>query len=348
MFIRSMHSLRAIAMLLIVAGHCLPFSVLHRDDTLLGQFVFNLISNGSSLFVLISGFFFYHVFYARFDYMIFLKVKIKNVVLPYVFLSCVVVLLFRLGQPDSRLGGFFEPQGTAFIDLYLIPFIKYLIFGGATTAYWYIPFIFLMFCLSPLHKIYAELGRTSSLFVLFVSFILSMLVHRPQYNLNVFQSLIYYQFFYLAGISLSKNYKSLSQWLVSNVFALLFVLLVANLMFSVFFPVEDLRNGTSTSTLLDRFVPFKLLEFMVIYGLFERYSALNVKTLSRFADMSFAVYFIHPIVIAGIKEHWLKFDLSLPWIQFWLSCFLVIAVCMLLAVSLKKAFGDRTRVFVGW
>ncbi|WP_345008964.1 acyltransferase [Pseudaeromonas paramecii] len=348
MFILSMHSLRAIAMLLIVAGHCFPFSFLYRDNDLWGQLVFNVISNGSSLFVLISGFFFHHVFYARFDYGRFLKKKIKNVVCPYLFLSVIVVLLFRLGQPDPRLGGFFEPQGTGIIDLYLIPFIKYLIFGGATTAYWYIPFIFLMFCLSPLHKKYADLGLVSSLVILLLSFLLSMLVHRPQYNLNVFQSLIYYQSFYLAGILFSKYYQPVSQWIVRNLHFLILVFLLCNFAMAYVYPVANLQDGTVPYTILERYVPFKLLEFFVLYGLFERFAFLNVKPLSWFADMSFAVYFIHPIVIAGIKEHWLKFDLSLPWIQFWLSCFLVIAVCMLLAVSLKKAFGDRTRVFVGW
>lgn len=348
MFILPMHSLRAIAMLLIVAGHCFPFSFLHEDNSFGGQFVFNLISNGSSLFVIISGFFFYHVFYARFDYVKFLRKKMLNVVFPYLFLSVCVVLMFRLGQPDLRLGGVFLPQGTGPVELYLIPFVKYLLLGGATTAYWYIPFIFLMFCLAPMHKKYAELRLVNGLCVLFFSFLLSMVVHRSEYNLNVFQSLIHYHFFYLAGILLSKHHQEVSQWLTRNFYYLLLALLVFDMLLSIYFPVMDLRNGSSVPTLLDRYVPFKLLEFLVLYGLFERYAALNVKPLSWFADMSFAVYFIHPIVIAGIKGHWLSFDLSLPWIQFWLSCFLVIGVSMLLAISLKKAFGDRTRVLIGW
>jgi len=336
-------------MLLIVAGHCIPFSSLANDNSFAGQVLISAIFSGSSIFVLISGFFFYHVFYSRFNYQRFLKKKIRNIVSPYLFMSIIVVVLFRLGHPDPRMGGFFQSQGDGFTATYLVPFVKYLVFGGATTAYWYIPFIFLMFCLSPLHKKFSELDIKPSLIILILSFFVSMLVLRSEYNLNVFQSLAYYHFFYLAGILFSKYYQFVSQWLVKNFYWLLLLFISADILMAYCHSSLDMQADADSVITLRRFIaPFKFLEFLVLYSFFERFPAANTKPLSWFADMSFAVYFIHPIVIAAIKEHWVHLDLMLPWLKFWLSCLLVITICMLMAFFLKKMFGDRTRLFVGW
>jgi len=85
--------LRAIAILFIVAGH--SFSV-WSIDTLPEKVLANIITGGTSLFVFISGFFFHHIFYKDFEYKVFIKRKIKKVLVPYIILSTLAFLSLSL------------------------------------------------------------------------------------------------------------------------------------------------------------------------------------------------------------------------------------------------------------
>jgi len=349
MFIRSMHSLRAIAMFLIVAGHCIPYTPISNEISLFSRMLTEVIYNGSSIFVLISGFFFYHVFYAKFNYGRFLKKKIRNIVFPYLFMSTIIVVFFRIGHEDLRMGGFFNPQGEGAFAEYLIPFVKYILFGGATTAYWYIPFIFLMFCLSPLHKKFADLKPHVNVCILLVALCVSMFVLRPENNINAFQSVVYYHFYYLAGIFFAKHYKFISEWVVSYFYCLLVFFMICAAAMGCWSLYLMRGVDIESLTMINRLtVPFKFLEFFVLYGVFEKFPTANVKPLSWFADMSFAVYFIHPIVISAFKEHWMRIEPIIPGSIFLLSCFFVIVLSLVVAFLFKKLFGDKTRVLVGW
>ena len=85
MFLSYIHSLRALAILSIVAVHCLPLFAWDRfrwQDRLL----LSLVSNGTVLFVFVAGFLFQYLSY-KFEYRRYLKSKLQNVLLPYVCVS---------------------------------------------------------------------------------------------------------------------------------------------------------------------------------------------------------------------------------------------------------------------
>lgn len=335
-------------MLLIVAGHCFPFSSLSQSDSFIGMLLINAITNGSTIFVFISGFFFYHVFYSKFNYQNFLFKKFKSVVVPYLIISTAVVLLFRLGQPDSRMGGFFSAEGAGFLEIYVFPYLKYIFFGGATTAYWFIPFIFAMFCLSPLHRKFAELNSFSAICIMLGSLLLSVFVSRPQYNLNIFHSLVYYQFYYLIGVFFAKNYKSISSWLANNYIYVFIAFISTDVAIAYYFPIQNIEDGVSQSSGLDYYVLLKMLEIMLLISLFERFSVINCKLLSHLADMSFAIYFIHPIIIGMVRGRLGGVTLFNPWCGYGISLFLVMALCVLLSLIIKKALKVNSRLIIGW
>jgi len=91
MYINSINYFRGIAIIIIVAGHCLTLSNFSYNS-FFGITILNLTQGGTSLFVFISGFLFHHIFYQYFDFKKFMLKKIKYVLSPYIFLSSLVII----------------------------------------------------------------------------------------------------------------------------------------------------------------------------------------------------------------------------------------------------------------
>ena len=142
---------RAAAILFIVAGHSYS---LWYIDSLPEKLMANIITGGTSLFVFISGFFFHHTFYKKFEYREFIKKKIKNVLAPYLILSTLAFFIIIITLEK----GFFQIDGYSsdFLEYFSL-YSKYLYSGRVLTAYWYIPFIMFTFALSPIFLKFIEL-----------------------------------------------------------------------------------------------------------------------------------------------------------------------------------------------
>lgn len=88
------------------------------------------------------------------------------------------------------------------------------VLGHALHAYWYIPFIMLMFAFSPLHRLFMD-PRTSQQIAIIVGGAIvsrgtvSGLAQRPMGNDNAFQSVVFYMPIYLSVILLSLHRKTL-------------------------------------------------------------------------------------------------------------------------------------------
>ena len=111
-----------------------------KDNTLLFRSFYANVWNGTALFVFISGFLFYHIFYQRgFDYPKFMKQKFRNVFCPY----CVTVLGLFLMRILSQIS---MHKSTWLADpLGLI--YKHCMFYSSL---WYIPFVMVLFLASPI------------------------------------------------------------------------------------------------------------------------------------------------------------------------------------------------------
>ncbi len=198
---------RAIAILLIVASH--SYDAWHID-TIPEKIIANLISGGTGLFVFISGFFFHHIFLPKFRYREFLIKKTKNVLLPYIILSSIgfLVIVIRLGRPHPALAGDLSSFGSS-----LTWYLKFLWTGRILTAYWYIPFIMIIFGLSPIFIKYINASRKMQIFIFLLLFAISGLVHRPNFNLSPIHSLVYFVPMYLLGMFFSINRESILNYI---------------------------------------------------------------------------------------------------------------------------------------
>ena len=137
--------MRGVAILFVVASHSLYLTV-NSELVWLAVLYDRLISEGTTLFILISGFLFFYL-RGRFNYKVFLRKKIENVVIPYVLLSIPAILVYCLGLKQDH--DWIDMQW--FSDISLAFKVVYMYLTGAHLGpFWYIPIIILIFIFSPL------------------------------------------------------------------------------------------------------------------------------------------------------------------------------------------------------
>ena len=100
-------------------------------------------------------------------------------------------------------------------------------------------------------------------------------------------------------------------------------------------------------------LPQKMLACLLIYSLFSRVERLNRPLLKTFAESSFALFFIHPLVILVLE----KVPRSAPWtalgtltevIQLALWTVGVTAISFCIAVAVRWALPTLSRRIIGW
>src|SRR5687768_12190341 len=91
-FRQDFHSLRGIAISLIVGAHCLPF-LDWNEHPLVFRLIDTLCNESSVMFFFVAGFLFHHLS-GRFKYDSYLKNKFFNVLIPYFLISLPAIILF--------------------------------------------------------------------------------------------------------------------------------------------------------------------------------------------------------------------------------------------------------------
>ena len=198
MRIHSFDYFRGIAIIFIVALHCTkPWTI----DAFTENVLYNILANGTILFVFISGFFFHHVFYNHFDYKIFLIKKLKIVLIPYLILSTLGIIYYTISPDPFPYLKDFSFHDTSSWDYYPRLIATYLVTGRISTAYWFIPFISIMFILSPIFIRYIRLTSKTRIIIFLALLTAAMFIHRPAYNISPLHSILYFTPVYLLGIN---------------------------------------------------------------------------------------------------------------------------------------------------
>ncbi len=346
MHINSFNHFRAIAILLIVAGHSFGVTGL-EIDSIMEKVVVNLIQGGTALFVFISGFLFHYIFYPKFKYSKFVLGKIKNVLVPYLILGFLPVFLYVYMKKDV-FGTYFLPNGDGLFFEYVIPALKYYASGRFLTAYWYIPFIMLVFISSPLHVYFIKVRLKYKLGVIVAMSIVSMVIHRPIANIFVLQSLIYYTPIYLIGITASIYRDKIYDYLNGKeVYMILLAIVIALLQVNVGVVGNYHKEAFEISSIDLMYIQKILLcfFFMILLNRFENY---NNKYIHAIASTSFTVFFIHPFLI------WFTVKLNLPFLNnnsWFIWCIYVVFVslfCILVAKAFKKFIPKYSRYIIGY
>jgi surface polysaccharide O-acyltransferase-like enzyme len=350
MFLNSFNYFRAIAIVLIIAGHAL-FSTHWPAASLFDRVLVNLLAGGSALFVFISGYLFHHVFYPRFNYPAFLRGKLQTVLAPYLVwtLLAVVYFVFYLGwRPLEQL--LFLPYGGPFWD-YIYPYLGYVVSGSATQAYWYIPFILLIFALSPLFIRYVRAPLPVQLGLLLASILVAMAIHRPENNLSIPQALFYFAHAYLAGILCSRYRQPIMAFWRGREFWLLGLVLALALLQALWFETSgNFHKPALSVTVPDILLLQKLALALFLMVFLHRFEQRRLVWMQQLANASFALYFIHPFVLErGFVWLWAIFGHSLPATPtLLLMTLLTTAACFALAWLIKRATGRFSRLLIGW
>ena len=185
---------RAVAILLIILGH--SYHAWERTH-LVEIAASNIITGGTALFVFISGFFYREVFYGRLTTAQFMVKKALFVLLPYLIMSVIGLFAFlvvRGALPSPVDFGFPSVAET------LSRAALNLLTGHTITAYWYVPFIMLIFALSPAFDRFIRARPETRFALTALAFLIAAYAHRPTENLNPLHSSLYFLPFYLLGI----------------------------------------------------------------------------------------------------------------------------------------------------
>lgn len=346
MYLNSFNHFRAVAIFFIVAGHCYALAGL-QIDSFAEKVLKNLINGGTALFVFISGFLFYHIFYKKFEYRRFITTKAKSVLSPYILLGLLPVIGFTMMQSNGA-DGFFLPQGIGFIDEFLMPALKYFWTGYFLDAYWYIPFIMVTFVLSPLHIYFIKLKLPYQLAIIALLMGVSILMHRPILNLFVFQSVLYFTPIYLLGIVCSINQSFLYQKLAKKDGYLLFIAIALAVIQVAMGDVGNYHKLPFESAGVDiLFIQkiFLCLFFMIWLNRFEAYENVAIKTV---AATSFTTFFIHPLLLFILYRPSFEFMRLDSWWVYSALVIVLISVSVMVAITTKKLFPKFSRYMIGY
>jgi len=341
---------RAVAIFLIVSGHTywLAFSEAPAAASPIGV-IMSLITGGTAYFVFISGFLYRHVFYHRVNYTRFMQNKFRNVVMPYLVLGIpLAIYVSRKGiwSVVVSFGG--EPlPHSLFIDLVFL-----LVTGGMAQGYWFIPFILMIFLLSPIFDIFLQFRRTIR-YALFVALaLLAMLVHRaPIADVDQFQNLFYYMPFYVLGMLCASEGPAFIRFIgrpsvLSISFA--FMLFLAYLQAYFLGEVGNVRDTPFTPRLDLMFVQ-KLSGIVFFCSLLHLFGKFAESPLALVANMSFSIYFLHPIIALaiGAASRGEPVRTGNLYIDLALYSVLVFGLSLAAGSFVKRGLRERSRLVIG-
>lgn len=341
MYLNYINYFRGFAILIVVLGHFLYFP----DASITAKLVKAIIKGGTSPFVFISGFLFYHIFYRRgFDYKKFMKNKLKNVLLPYtiVVLPGLIYAVYQ-HQLDSNI---YEKSKVIYTVLYYLS-------GNALTATWYIPFAMLLFIASPIFIKFIELEDRRQRIIIFLLLIISMIIQRPirDLTINLLQAFIYFSPFYCFGIYMSINKERLRRVLEKNIlfFGVVWgVTLILQVRYNF---LETVQKSIFEIKGIDLVAPEKFFICLFFLAIFMKLEKVNgiigsmiKKSLDILAECSFGIFFIHNYFVLLF---WERYHSGIGLLESLGLGIGTIILSTLIVLIFKKIFGKKSRMLIG-
>lgn len=330
LFLGYIHSFRALAILFIVAGHCIDAFVWDgAEDLERGLRI--VISNGSVLFVFIAGYLFQHLSH-KFETKKYYSSKLKNVITPYIIVSIPAIIVFvTIMQRDSVWQGFYDHSVLSQVLLFYVT-------GKHLAPLWFVPMIFIFYLIGPL-LVYAD-SKKVFYFAMPLFILLSCMVSRGYPH----QSFIHFLSVYLMGM-LCSRYKEQINNILKN-WIVLSITLAAVISLALY------EYGAMHHTMISH-INYAQKMFMALFflgGLIRLSTRIDYKFIGIIADTSFGVFFIHSYVLTGSKMLYERANGGLPTgnaIYHILVSITVLLLCSALIVLAQKTFGKKSRLLVG-
>ena len=196
-FLKHIHYFRGFAIINIMLVHIWHFPGKFQDQSSVKTInsIRELLFHDSTIyFIFISGFLFYYLSH-KFKIIKYYKSKFLKIITPYIFLTILIFLFYNY----SELAG----NGGAIINT-MKELFRTIAAGTAQIQYWYIPFIALIFLVSPfLLKIPERYFNK----IIFPVCLLPLLGTRTAFTITPFQYLYFFPC-YLLGIYAAINYEA--------------------------------------------------------------------------------------------------------------------------------------------
>jgi len=328
MFLGYIHSFRALAIFFIVAGHSID-AMLWNNNVEVSRLLRIFMSNGSVLFVFNAGYLFQHlsVKYVPKKYFI---AKFKNVIVPYILVSIPTIIAFVFFQERERVWeGFYDnPQWLQVLSFYLT--------GRHLAPLWFIPMITIFFIVSPL-LVYLD-KREKIYYLLPVFIVLSCFFFRGYPH----ESFIHFFSAYLLGMWSSRYKERLNLLFGTKPF------LVISFLAIIILAIVEYSLMSGTMTWLNYLQ--KLSACLFFLGAFIFIGNINAPLITRIADASFGIFFIHSYILTSMKIIYEKTAGTLPSGNILLYGFITLFTlvsCYFIILFVQKLFGQNSRYLVG-
>ncbi|WAK02631.1 acyltransferase family protein [Methylobacter sp. YRD-M1] len=349
MHLNSFDYFRGLAIMFVVAGHsCVYWGM----DTFYEKVFANLIMGGTTFFVFISGFFFHHVFYSDFNYKRFIFKKAEYVLLPYTILSIMGILCFVFYLDRPPYAEIFVTDQLNSWHQYMKLSIQYWWTGSILDAYWYIPFIMIIFALSPLFIKLIQLSVRIQAGLLIFLLCISSLIHRPAHNLSHLHSVIYFIPVYMLGIICSIEKVRVLKFLEGKSIILgCLIILISAAQILIYDRYGNFHKETMFSYEgIDLMIIQKILMCFFLLSVTQKFENKDMPFLRYIATASFAIYFLHPWILYFLDylSVFQRFNFLPGVLGFAITVPFVIAISLFIAILLKRVSFNNSRFIVGW
>lgn len=344
MYLSHLNSLRALAILLIVASHTIGFFS-WADNRFTEAALKDFGANGAVIFLFISGYLFQHLS-RKYTYSNYLTKKIKYVLIPYLVVSLPAVAYAVFWKDPAAQYAALEGSSRAYQILWLY------LHGGPHINYplWFIPVIFLYYLAAPVFKLFDRYpGLYWSVLVLLP---VSLLAHRPNFpNPGIIHSLVYFLSAYVLGMFASHFREKVDHFLDRFLWPLL-ILYVSYFLIHLF--VSDHHGNYHVGYIfsfekgyIDWLFLQKILLAFVLLGLLKRHDSLVAGKIRYIGEASFSIYFLHAYVIylLHVATRWESFEGGL--IQWVFLSAVVAAITIGITRLIQKILGQRSRFLIG-
>ena len=298
-----LHAFRAITIIMIVAVHVSAITLYFNYDltnagtaiSVLWAFNESLLHNSTIFFALISGILFARILEAR-GWKRFFRSKAINVVAPY----AIVTILYALFALDVINGGYIKVFSGTFSEFPKLVFADFFhLKVQSNPIFWYIPVLLILFAATPL---IVSLLRSAAAPIAIAAILLAPLVVSRTWPGFSWQNVIFFLAPYAAGIYFGtpSRYEQTLEFFRRWKWPAIAVVIASS--GSVWFVTRDLEpvmwgpvNPFESVTYIQKMVAAPLLLLWL-----HRFDEGMPRALSRLADDSFAIYFLHIWLVVGM------------------------------------------------
>ncbi len=323
---------RAVAIILIVAGHSYEAAGI-LPVTGIDSTISNLIKGSTALFVFLSGFIFNHVFSVGYNYRNFVIDRARKILIPYCALTILAGFIF-----SNWAGGGFS-SGQLF---------SYFFRGDTFQAYWYVPFILLMFALAPLHRWFMKMDPLKQVVFIIGGAILGALAQRPIENDNAVHSVVFYSPVYLSGLYLSLHSVKMLPLLKKYWPKLLLVAVLLAVLQTLDGQIDNRQKRFFAIHGFELMGIQKVALSAAFFGLFATVSAAPGLVVRVLADTSFAIFFLHPFALEFFKDRTIFHVTGFPWLNLAIATTAIATVSALIALFLRKQLKGKSKYLIGY